>query len=561
MMAALTIACALGALGAAATLAMTLINLRALRRTAPDSLEVDVPVSVCIPARNEAANIEHCLRHVLASDHAGLEALVYDDDSEDDTAAIVTHMAQQDERVRLVPGEPLPGGWNGKQHACHRLSRAARAEWLLFIDADVRLEAGAIRRALRFARSARADLVSTFPRQITATMGEALQVPMMFFLLLSYLPLGRMRRTRDPATSAGCGQFLLVRAEAYRAAGGHAALRSSMHDGVKLPRNLRRAGFRTDLFDGTDLASVRMYRGFADTWRGFAKNAYEGLGSVAALALLTVFHLLAHVAPWLLLPWLVVEASWLAAGLCAVAVGCAMIQRWLLSKRFGHTRILAMLHPVTVALMIGVQWYSFVLHVRGARQWRGRAAGAAVAPVERVVLVDELDREIGQAEKLEAHRDGGRLHRAFSVFLFDGHGRTLLQRRAEGKYHFGGLWTNTCCGHPRPGETPLAGATRRLREEMGIEAPLSPIGRFLYRAADERSGLVEHELDHVFTGRFDGDPAPDPSEASGWRWVTLAELDAELRARPDRFTPWFALALAEARSFLDAAQAEAAGAR
>jgi isopentenyl-diphosphate delta-isomerase len=161
---------------------------------------------------------------------------------------------------------------------------------------------------------------------------------------------------------------------------------------------------------------------------------------------------------------------------------------------------------------------------------------------ERVVLVDEDDREVGTAPKLAAHLDGGRLHRAFSVFVLNAADELMLQRRADSKYHCGGRWTNTCCGHPRPGEAVAAAARRRLREEMGFDCALEPAGTFTYRA-DVGGGLVEHEVDHLFIGRHDADPAPDPAEADDWRWQSLDDALAEAQAHPERFTPWFPLAL------------------
>lgn len=160
---------------------------------------------------------------------------------------------------------------------------------------------------------------------------------------------------------------------------------------------------------------------------------------------------------------------------------------------------------------------------------------------ERVVLVDADDREVGTEEKLRAHRSG-LLHRAVSVFVFDRLGRTLLQCRADGKYHSAGKWSNTCCSHPRPGETSIDAAERRLTEEMGIRCALSRAFSFEYRA-ELGDGLVEHELDHVFVGRFDGSPKPDPSEVQAWDWVELPKLRADCAADPDRYTAWLPLAL------------------
>jgi isopentenyl-diphosphate delta-isomerase len=161
---------------------------------------------------------------------------------------------------------------------------------------------------------------------------------------------------------------------------------------------------------------------------------------------------------------------------------------------------------------------------------------------EQVVLVDEADRELGSAPKSRVHTTGER-HRAVSVFLFDQDGRTLLQRRADGKYHSPGLWSNTCCGHPRPGETAMNAARRRLREEMGVECELTHVVTFEYRA-DVGEGMLEHEVDHVFRGSFSGAPTPDAAEVSGFRWELLADVRKDCAANPERYSAWLPLALA-----------------
>jgi isopentenyl-diphosphate delta-isomerase len=165
--------------------------------------------------------------------------------------------------------------------------------------------------------------------------------------------------------------------------------------------------------------------------------------------------------------------------------------------------------------------------------------------VEQVVLVDENDRAIGTAEKLSAHRDGGRLHRAFSVFLFDDADHMLLQQRAATKYHFPLLWTNACCGHPRPGEDVLAAARRRVGEELGVEVELRPVLSFVYEAEDLPSGMTEREFDHVLVGRIRRALAPSPDEIAAVDWRDPGELLHDVVARPERYTPWFRRALDE----------------
>lgn len=162
-----------------------------------------------------------------------------------------------------------------------------------------------------------------------------------------------------------------------------------------------------------------------------------------------------------------------------------------------------------------------------------------------LVLVDEEDRPLGTAQKHRAHTEGW-LHRAFSVFLFDASGRLLLQQRAPGKYHSGGLWSNTCCSHPSPDEPPEDGAHRRLVEEMGIDCPLRPAFHRTYRV---RVGptLIEHEYNHVFTGIAE---APEirshPKEVINWAWASPSALHADVTARPYRYTAWFRLLLDDA---------------
>ena len=159
----------------------------------------------------------------------------------------------------------------------------------------------------------------------------------------------------------------------------------------------------------------------------------------------------------------------------------------------------------------------------------------------RLVAVDAHDRETGFVDKMTAHREGI-LHRAFSIFVFDDAGRLLLQRRATGKYHSGGLWSNTCCSHPRPGASLLESAHRRLREEMGFDCPLEAIFGFVYRAQLD-GGLVEHEFDHVIVGRFHGTPVPDDREVEDWKWESVPAIRTELAHDPTRFTVWFKVAL------------------
>ena len=156
---------------------------------------------------------------------------------------------------------------------------------------------------------------------------------------------------------------------------------------------------------------------------------------------------------------------------------------------------------------------------------------------ELLILVDQYDRKKGCAPKLEAHQKG-QLHRAFLIFIFDHAGALLLQQRAFGKYHSQGLWTNTCCGHPRPGERTKAAAARRLQEEMGITCSLHKVSTLLYREKVSNQ-LIEHEFDHIFVGISRSDPIANPDEAHAWRWMKLSHIHTQIDATPGAFTVWF----------------------
>ena len=164
-----------------------------------------------------------------------------------------------------------------------------------------------------------------------------------------------------------------------------------------------------------------------------------------------------------------------------------------------------------------------------------------------MILVNEIDEEIGTIEKMEAHQKG-LLHRAFSIFIFNSKGELLLQKRAPGKYHNGGLWTNTCCSHPFPGEDVLTAANRRLLEEMGFATLLTPAFNFTYYAAFA-NGLTEHEYDYVFTGTYDGKIKINKSEVSDYCFKTVHDIETSLQMQPQKYTEWFKIALPQIKIF------------
>jgi glycosyltransferase involved in cell wall biosynthesis len=373
---------------AAVPAVMFLWNLRWYREPGVGGVE-NFRVAVLIPARNEERNIGDCVESVLAGRGVALEVLVLDDASTDGTAEVVREIALRDARVRLVGSRELPQGWNGKQHACWVLAQESDTPLMLFLDADVRVAPDAVARCVGEMRVREVALLSGFPRQVLGGWAEWMLLPLIHFVLLGLLPMGRMRKTRKVAYAAGCGQFFLAEREAYFACGGHAAIRDTRHDGLRLPEEFRRHGLRTDLVDLTELAEVRMYESASEVWMGLAKNATEGLGSPGRIVPVTVLLLMGQVLPvvagvlWVAFwvssevvgarlddPQAAVMVSWLLA----VAVVGSYLPRVIAVWKFKQPRVPAVLHPVGILMLLGVQWYALGRQVLGRPvEWRARS--------------------------------------------------------------------------------------------------------------------------------------------------------------------------------------------
>jgi hypothetical protein len=334
-------------------------------------------ISVLIPARNEEAVIAASLTSLLASRGVEMEIIVLDDASTDRTPEIVRAFAASDPRVRLESSPGLPLGWNGKQHACYALAGVARSKVLCFLDADVRLAPEALASMASFLVSSGSDLVSGFPRQETETPLEWLLLPLIHFVLLSYLPLAAMRSMPAPGFAAGCGQFLMMRREAYLKTGGHAQIRTTMHDGILLPQLFRRHGFRTDIADLTHLATCRMYHNAAQVWRGLSKNATEGMAAPSRILPFTFLLFCGQVLPLLLALSLAVAPAMYSRNTRAfllVALAASFLPRLLSVWKYRQPLLSALLHPVGVTMLLALQWYALLLKLAGQQvTWKERA--------------------------------------------------------------------------------------------------------------------------------------------------------------------------------------------
>ena len=336
----------------------------------------DGDVSVLVPARNEAGSIDATLRSIIDAETRVDEILVYDDRSTDATPGKVQSWAARDDRVRLIEGRPLPEGWVGKPHACHRMAQQARGDILVFLDADTRLlPDGLGRLGDLMSRWTDVGLFTAVPRQRMVTFFERMIVPLLHLTYTSWLPLTLIWQTDDPRLLAANGQLMAIRRESLEAVGGFASVRDAVVDDMALSRRFKEAGEGVLFADGFEMAICRMYESGAEIWKGFSKNLYEGVGG-GPLRLLAIvgLYLAAFVLPWVVAVLagvgVLVDPLWLSAGL--TGVGLNVLLRAALVWRFRHPVEGILLHPLAVVALVAIAFNSWIWSANDSIRWAGR---------------------------------------------------------------------------------------------------------------------------------------------------------------------------------------------
>jgi len=370
--------------GLAIFLINLIMNLAALKRPSRKAaLPADPPlVSVLIPARNEEENIQGCLSSILSQDYPNFEVMVIDDNSTDRTAEIVSGIAENDERVRLIRGKPLPDGWAGKCFACHQLSQYARGSWLLFIDADTVSRPHMVRSTLRLAVLNNAAMLSGFPRQKVTGITQKIVIPILFyFLVMSWFPLWLFHSWKKPGPTLAIGQFLLFRREDYLGIGGHQSVKSRIMEDVWFGIEMHRQGRRILSVDLSGVLTTKMYTNMGTMAEGCIKWFY----SVAALSRVAIVGsvLIAYI--FFLAPFywacarpvnaLVSEGFVMDWGaIVLIQVGVILLMRIITDVYFRGSKISFLFHPLGISFLI-------LAVIFGASR---QAVGAGVAWKDRI---------------------------------------------------------------------------------------------------------------------------------------------------------------------------------
>ena len=332
-------------------------------------------VSVLVPARNEASNIESCLRSLLEQDYPQFEVIVLNDHSTDDTGMILKRLQAENNSLRSLDGVTMPQDWLGKHWACHQLAELASGELLLFTDADTRHHPNMIEETVSLLLEKNADFLTAFPKEEMLTWGEMLTVPILGFSLFSFLPFMLADWLKIPELSVSFGQLMLIRKKTYKGIGGYEAIRSHPVDDVKLGRQVIKHGYKWLLADGTQYVTCRMYSGFQSALEGFTKNLFAFFGYRTILYLVAwIWMGIVFLQPpiILLLQAYGIQTGSFTPHLAVITITESFLLFALASYRFRTPFYLAILYPISILLFVLIALRSLFMTTTGRNIWKDR---------------------------------------------------------------------------------------------------------------------------------------------------------------------------------------------
>ena len=357
---------------------IALYNLLTIKRVGTSLTQHNSPmVSILVPARNEAHNIEDCLSSLLSQDYRNYEVIVLDDESQDTTAEILQRLSCNNAILKVIPGQPLPSGWLGKNWACHQLSQVAEGELILFVDADTRHHPRMLQEAVSTFYATHADLLSGLPRQIMKTWGERLILPILAWAVFSFFPIHIFQRLPFSFLAIAVGQFILIRRTMYVQIGGHEAIRNSVIEDFSLVRLVKKNKLRWEFVDLAGYVHSRMYENVGQVIDGLSKNLYALFGyNLPVFIFIWLWLVIVFTQPALSLVLYIIgiKIPGFSPGLAVAAVAMSLIS-WLVSIWYsGMPLVQAIAFPLTMAMTVLIAIRSVWFHYMRSSSisWKGR---------------------------------------------------------------------------------------------------------------------------------------------------------------------------------------------
>ncbi|MCW4679745.1 glycosyltransferase [Bacillus pumilus] len=354
----------------------TIWNMKQFPVLKPASFSPDEPISlsILIPARNEEKRIEACLQSIVDQRLYPKEVIVLDDHSTDQTRAIVERLSQTYPWIRVQSGRPLKPGWLGKSYACSQLAEVAASDWLLFLDADVRLKRGAIEAVYEQLCAQKMGMLSGFPEQKTGTFFEHLVVPMMMFTIGCHLPVKWVRKSKNSAFAAAHGGFIAIEKSCYHNIGGHEAIKDSLVDDMALARRVKEQGFPFTLASIHPFVYMRMYESGQEVWEGYRKNLFPGVNrSIALLSSVFCLYTLLYLAPIICLMVALLKLDVLSICLAILCYGLGVSIKAAIDIENGRTSAMAFLLPLSILSLIAIGFASMKIGLKKeGYEWKGR---------------------------------------------------------------------------------------------------------------------------------------------------------------------------------------------
>jgi len=342
----------------------------------PENILAQNPLmSILIPARNEEENIKRCIISLTKQDYENIEILVLDDNSIDDTARMVLELSQKDPRIKLYSGGPLKKGWLGKSYACWQLSKYAKGDYLIFTDADTLHFPNSISSSVACLLRYNLDALSVFPKEITVTLHERMIVPFGKYMILSFVPLYLIRKSKSVLFCTAIGQFMLFKREVYKKIGGHKSIKSKVIEDIMLSKQVKRCGYKFMIFDGRSSLYCRMYKNFREVVRGHSRTIFAAFDYniyiiTIAIILMSAIFLFPFI---MLLVGILFDWPAILINLIILQIIIILIPKIIFSIRFKCKAVDIILHPISMVYLIYIAINSiFNTKIGMGVNWKGR---------------------------------------------------------------------------------------------------------------------------------------------------------------------------------------------